>query len=1456
MLRIEDYLSGKVVFITGATGFLGQPLVEKILFGAPEVRRVHVLIRPRKLFGGRVLGAQERLENELYGSSVFDRLRGVHGSSFEEFLRQKLRAVAGDISQDNLGLCSADAETLRENVDVVINSAAVVSFDAPIDEALELNVMAARRITEFVATCRKAVFVHVSTAYVSGTERKIAPETMYHSAFENSSGERFPAAAFADIAADIEKIRAIVQGVKEEAGSPEIERQLMKELVKLSRTGKRQRRQRRRKRLEGLRKRWTQERLVERGMQWARERGWNDTYTYTKALGEQMVVAYRADAPTVILRPSIIESSLSEPCPGWLDGLRMADPLIVAIGKGRLKSLPLNPDVLIDLVPVDVVVNALLASIPEIATRGGLDIYQVATGSKNPITLGELYKLIYAYFKTKPMLDKTGQPIPARRIRFPKPAAFRIQHQLKRVPLETAEKTLKRFPLFDSTEKVRRRLAATKVAHQKLYYYGEIYEPYLNLNCRFQVDKTTELFEKLDEEAQRRFNFDVTRVNWRHYIQNVHIPGVKKFILKIEGVGTMELEDQQDTLPAMSIPELIGHAADTRGDQVALQMKTPDGWERFTYGEVRAEAERIAASLRRLGCVKGDRVVLFSENQPRWGIAYLGASFAGLVVVPIDAQSWHEEVWSIVEFTEAKALLASEKSFARFTPEELEKNERAETPLLLLNVDQFCRPFDKAGFPRSTRPTESAQEPGPIEVVPDDPASIIFTTGTAVDPRGAVHTHRSFLTNLFGVHRQLPVHPGDNLISVLPLFHALEFTCGFLMAAFGGATVTYAHTLKPRGILELMRETGTTCMLGVPTFYALLRDDMERRILRASKSAFKSNLMATGKELSRTVERNFGRNIGRKLFARVHQEFGGRIRLFVSGGSALGEELYEDFRALGMPIYEGYGLTETAPVLTVNPINLSRPRSAGRPLAGVEVRLDHPDQDGIGEIVVRSPSLMTGYYKNDEATRKVMQDGWLRTGDMGWVDVDGYIYITGRCKNVIVTGAGKNVYPEDLEAIYRRLPAIREIAVLGIKSGLTEDVHAVVRPTAESVDEHGIEGVRRAIHKQAQQLARELPTYHRLQFVHAWPRGLPHHSDGMIDRQAVRRRLEQQLEHKQAVERKTASEALSGWQEEIVAEVARLAGAPDGEITPEMHLYDDLGLDSLKAIELLLFVEDRLGVTIPDEKASRVGRVSELLKTAEQAKKQGEQPAPAGEAVQPPSVLPLQERSLGDRLLMNLSFGGLSLIFRAFFGFRASAAGTVPKGSSYIIAANHCSHLDTGAVITAVRSALGKQEARRLHVLGARDYFFDSKLKGWLVSRLLNVVPIERKESSLSSLRLVKSILARGEPVLIFPEGTRSRSGLLQDFKPGLGLMAWETRAPIVPTYIRGTYDALPAGRFFPRRREVKVVLGDPLNMRHYAGNGDRMQRDELYRRIASDVRERIESLAGEQDAESPGGLA
>ncbi|MFN2383524.1 MAG: AMP-binding protein [Gemmatimonadota bacterium] len=1471
MDRIASYLSGRTLLITGATGFLGQPLVEKILWTAPDVGLIHLLIRPKRPFGGAVQTADERLRREFFPSSVFDRLRLRHGDAFESFLAEKVVAVAGDVSQEGLGLSDDDALRLRRTVDVLINSAAVVSFDAPLDDALELNTLGAARVAAFAASCDHAILIHVSTAYVSGATNETIPETIHHHAHPDQMDEAFPVRRFSDPERDIAHVRSLIAAARARGESPEVRRELVVALVQRGKARRGGKHVPRKETIESLRARWIERRLVEEGMRWARERGWNDTYTYTKALGEQMVLRARGTMPTVIARPAIIESSLAEPSPGWLDGLRMADPLIAAIGKGRLRELPLDPAVTLDLVPVDMVVNTMLASIPAIAESGGVQVYQIATGSRNPVTLGRLHELIVAYFIANPMLDKAGEPIRVKPLTFPGKEAFRRRYRRRAFPLARTEKLLERFSalpgLDQPAQKARRRLAATRAAIDKLFYYGELYEPYLNLDCRFEVANTMRLFEGLSADERRRYPFDVTRLNWRHYI-HIHIAGIKKYILKIERAGTMAVADAAAAHEAAvtTIGDVIEGTAARLPDRVALQIQRDGQWERWTYAQLRDAARDIADHFRRLGLTRGDRVVLFSENQPEWGAAYLGAARAGLVVVPLDAQTWHREVWATARFTGARAILASAAGFRRLPPESLEANERDEAPIWLLNVNARCAPFAVEGLPRSTQPPAAVDAPPAAVVEADDLASIIFTTGTAVDPKGAMHTHRNFLNNLFGVCRYLPVAEHDQFLSVLPLYHALEFTCGFLTPLYYGGTITYARSLKPKVLLETMRETGTTVMQAVPTVFALIRDDLERRVLGSARSPLRSNLMTTSKQLSRRWERTFRTNIGSRLFARAHAELGGRVRILVSGGSALGGELYDTYRTLGLPIYEGYGLTETAPVLTVNPQFRSRRGSAGQPLPGVELRLYHTNREGIGEIIVRSPSLMAGYYRNPAATARAMVDGWFHTGDLGWVDADGYLYLTGRIKDVIVTGAGKNVYPADLEAIYREIPLIQDVCVLGVRNGLTEDIHAVVVPDPAAVAGEDPAEARRLIQREIHVVARELPSYHRLQHIHLWDDPLPVTDDGAIDRGAVRRRLQDArrgAREPAPAETPRASGLESGGspEAEVIAELSRLSRVPVDEITPASHLYDELGLDSLLGIELLLFLEHRFGISLADEAATSLQTVGQLLEAVHApGAGPGSKDAPAANrprvsrprktgaapAAAPPALRSARrhaERSPLDRALFSGFRRGLRSLYGVYFDLRVVGGDHLPEAPPSLLASNHASHLDAPAIFAAVERVGGASAARQLHVLGARDYFFDTAMKRWFFSTFLNVVPLERTETSLAGLRMVKTIISRGESALIFPEGSRSRSGTIQAFKPGLGLLAWELRVPIIPVYVGGTFGALPPGNTLPRHLPVTVTFGQPITMDTYA---DGASQDARYRAITADVRAAIQQFAGE----------
>ena len=361
-----------------------------------------------------------------------------------------------------------------------------------------------------------------------------------------------------------------------------------------------------------------------------------------------------------------------------------------------------------------------------------------------------------------------------------------------------------------------------------------------------------------------------------------------------------------------------------------------------------------------------------------------------------------------------------------------------------------------------------------------------------------------------------------------------------------------------------------------------------------------------------------------------------------------------------MPIYEGYGLTETAPVLTANPLKRGRKGSAGKPLPGVELSIFHPDRNGVGEIIAKTPGLMRGYYKNSAATEKAVRHGWLHTGDAGRFDADGYVYITGRFKDVIVTGAGKNVYPVDLEAIYQGVEGVEEICVLGVKNGLTEDVHGVV-----SVGDMGLAGAPitsagKQIQRRIQQLARELPGYQRLQHIHIQREPLSRSPDGMVSRKQVRRRLMEKLSAPPGAKLARGIPGRAN-EQNLFQELERLSGVSMAEIGSDSNLYSDLGLDSLKAIELLLFVEHAYAISIPDEAAPALETAGQVW---DEIRKQSEQELLGGPTRRRQSTSSIEGRSGGSRLLRGLTCATLRVFYKRYFHFAPRERGTLAETRS------------------------------------------------------------------------------------------------------------------------------------------------------------------------------------------------
>ncbi|MBT5875340.1 MAG: AMP-binding protein, partial [Candidatus Latescibacteria bacterium] len=745
----------------------------------------------------------------------------------------------------------------------------------------------------------------------------------------------------------------------------------------------------------------------------------------------------------------------------------------------------------------------------------------------------------------------------------------------------------------------------------------------------------------------------------------------------------------------------------------------------------------------------------------------------------------------------------------------------------------YGRSFDDHKL--SDPPVWSEEEP-PVwaPVSPDTLASIIFTKGTAVDPRGAMLTHGNFVSDLLSLADVLRAYQTDNFLSILPLNHALEFTGGFLMPYYAGATITYTNTLKTRALIETIEETETSCILAVPRIFRLLYDRL-RRIAEVGDRT------GSGPEVI------------------------SRLRLLVSGGAALSADLYQSYKDIGLTVYEGYGLTETAPILTVNPPDNSRPASVGKPLPGIEIRIDKPNSEGCGEIVVQGPNVMAGYYENPDASAEYLRGGWLYTGDIGRIDSENYLYITGRSKDLIVTGAGKNVYPDEVESFYASVPFIQEFRIVGVHSpeSMSEDVHAILVPDWEAyTGPRDTDAFRSEVIGKVQSVSRALPSYQRIQHVHIWDGELPEEEDDKKRRFRFRELLGEQLAvrkngGKHAANPDQQSQDIS-WEEAVYSVISQLTNRPVAEliVNPDRSL-DDL-MDSLMRLELLAALETRFETTIPDAAALNVHTVKDVLSTVQQhIDVQNQSVGPINEPVDTSAywgkVLKpegwehtapeeTEAASKSHRTRRGIAQRGFWLVgrlmYHALFGLSCKGLENLPRKQSYIIAANHSSHLDSGAIITAVW-----KHVDRLNILGAKDYFFDTPLKSWFFRRFMDAVPFDRHGNVVSGLQVSSQVLSPTAPILIYPEGTRSVNGDLQPFKVGLGLLAFELNVPIIPVFIHGTYDILPKGKSLPRFGKIEVSFGAPVEMGPFkAKKGTRMNYA-LYRDVIEQVRSSIEEL-------------
>jgi long-chain acyl-CoA synthetase len=851
----------------------------------------------------------------------------------------------------------------------------------------------------------------------------------------------------------------------------------------------------------------------------------------------------------------------------------------------------------------------------------------------------------------------------------------------------------------------------------------------------------------------------------------------------------------------LTLPDKLRRLAETCPDETAMVYLEDERVHTYTYGRLYQESLALGQWLLRQGLRKGERVALVLENRPEWACSYFGILLAGGAAVPVDVQVRADLLDYILAQTEARALITGDA--ARLA--EVGGLHSLEKVVL---VGQAAASGKRLHHWPDIMAATAKPRRLP-KIAPGDVASIIYTSGTTGRPKGVMLTHSNFLANYASVEHLRAITQTDNFLALLPLHHAFPFMGTLLTPLFSRAKVTFLNNLKADVILRTLKEQGITLLVVTPQVVQHFYQGIQKRLaaLPLGLGAALPGFLG----LSRRLKAGYGLDLARPLLARIKaQALGPSFRFFISGGAKLPDELALGLVNLGLQVREGYGLTETSPVVSLNPMEAPRLGSVGQPLNGVKVRLHEPDAQGLGEILIQGDNVMAGYYKHPEATTQVIRDGWFHSGDLGYVDEDGYIFVKGRLKDVIVLASGKNVDAEEVAAHYLKSPKIKEICVL--PDACDEKLVAVVTPNFDYFRASGESDLLGEIKWQLDYYSQQLEPYKRLKDFVLLNQELPKTRLGKVKRYEAQAIYLAQAGRSRQDKVSALEAGLSPAGEEIVSLLQDKTGL--GVIALDDHLELDLGLDSLALVELLAALEERFGVRIGEGEAAEVFTVAELINFVEAKGPQDElarvEARNWGEILSaPPSPALLARIDLapgfGARLFTAACSVGFGLLFRLMFRLQVSGRENLVAGG-YMVCPNHASYLDGFALVCAMPWRLRLQ----LFFMGYSTYF-DAPVVRQLV-RLLRVIPVNSARHLVEAMQASAWVLRHGGIMAIFPEGARSLSGELRQFKKGVAILAEEMGGQIVPAAITGSYEAWSANTALPRPHPIHISFGQALS--------------------------------------------
>ncbi len=819
-------------------------------------------------------------------------------------------------------------------------------------------------------------------------------------------------------------------------------------------------------------------------------------------------------------------------------------------------------------------------------------------------------------------------------------------------------------------------------------------------------------------------------------------------------------------------------------NNVALELQRHDHIESCTYAELHRMAQSVGRWINETKFPRGARLAILADNHPRWVACYLGTIASGCAVVPLDTALHADQVTKLLKDSGASAIFCDAKHLPVARPAASE----LKVGMILMDPDRMP-PGSTPEKWLGELPAIVEKGPGsfkPAEANNDDLASLLYTSGTTADPKGVMLTHANFLGEVEAVFNWVELGPSDALLGILPLFHVLAQMANLLLPLVKGARVVYLETLNTTELLRALTERNITAFAVVPQFFYLIHERVMQEI--SKRGALTQKVFGAMVALNRTL-RKVGINAGPILFRKVHDTLGPKMRYLVTGGSRFDPAIAHAFYDLGIDVLQAYGLTETTAAVYANSPHDNEIGSVGRALKGVEGKIidPQPQEEGppVGEVALRGALVMKGYWNRPDATAAVLREGWFLTGDLGYFDSHGHLFLTGRKKEVIVLSNGKNVYPEEIETHYLKSPFIKEIAVLGLegKPGEGGDrLHGVIVPNFDVLRQRKVVNAKEVIRFDIEGLSQQIASTKRIGSYEIWQDDLPRTTTRKIKRFEVEKRVKANQSRKlddnsDLPAEKPLTDEEAAWLDQpdvqrgikIIRESARSAPAT---LRPTLNLELDLGLDSMQRVEVLSRLEDELGGNVEESRLAEIYTVRDLLDAVLQSAASGTgapRAAFAGwkailaEDPDDPDVLALAHPSRLNDTFWYL-FSRLAQVFALDrFDLKVTGLENLPKTGPFILSSNHQSYLDP----LILASVLPEELFRRTFAVGTSEIFGTGFMRR--VARSLKVVVVDPDANLMPAMRAGAFGLRQGLALILYPEGERSIDGIAENLQEGCG---------------------------------------------------------------------------------------